>query len=82
VLVPGGGGGGRAIHEGHEGGKREKGEGKTVEGDRGLKPTATVVASLRDVRSLCDAWRCGGIWKPWVETHGYRRGVATRRRAM
>ena len=41
--------------------------------NRGLKPTATIVALLRDAGRSCA--HC----QPWVETHGYHRGVATRR---
>jgi hypothetical protein len=33
-----------------------------------------IMASLRDARQY------GTIPKPWVETHGYRRNVATRRK--
>ena len=37
---------------------------------RGLKPTATVVASLRDEHD------CGAHRRPWVETHGYGNPVS------
>jgi hypothetical protein len=41
--------------------------------NRGLKHTDTVAPSLRDTKQY------GTHRKPWVETHGYRRIVATRR---
>jgi hypothetical protein len=41
--------------------------------EEGVEASPTIVASLRDAR------QSGAIRKPWVETHGYRRTVATRR---